>query len=500
MSKLFLAVLAAAALVGCRDGNAPIAPEGRINPAAAPAAAQRIAGQYIVRFTQDVTDAPGLARRLVAAHGGDLHYTYSHTIKGFAATLNDRAVAALQQNPHVAYVEADQLVHVNGTESPTPSWGLDRVDQRSGLDDSYTFDTDATNVVAYIIDTGIRLDHVDFGGRAVTGIDEVTNGGDASDCNGHGTHVSGTVGGSTYGIAKGVTLVAVRVLNCRGSGSTSGVIAGIDFVTADHQPGGSRAGRPAVANMSLGGGFSQSLNDAVAASVAAGVVFAVAAGNESTDACTESPSSAPSAITVGASDINDRFASFSNFGTCVDILAPGVSITSDWKTSTTATNTISGTSMATPHVTGAAALYLAGHTTASPAAVASALDAAASCGKITGVPSATANKLLFTRTAQAADPDCGAGGGGGGGGGTGGTLSLSANYSCSGFTCHFDASASAGATSYLWDFGDGATANTAIADHTYGGRGTFNVSITISDGSATSSASTTVRCNNRGCH
>ncbi|HET7585205.1 MAG TPA: S8 family serine peptidase [Gemmatimonadaceae bacterium] len=495
MSRLAVTALAALVVVGCREGTAPVDREAPVTAAAAlPAAAQSIPGRYIVRFTRDVTDAPGLARQLITTHGGQMHFTYSHAIKGFAATLSDQAVNALRHNPHVAYVEPDQEMHAIAVQSPTPSWGLDRVDQRTGLNNAYSFATTASNVIAYIIDTGIRLDHVDFGGRAVTGVDEVTAGGNANDCNGHGTHVSGTVGGNSFGIAKGVTLVAVRVLGCNGSGSLSGVIAGIDFVTSDHSAGGSRAGRPAVANMSLGGGFSQSLNDAVAASVAAGVVYAVAAGNESTDACTESPSSTPSAITVGASDINDRFASFSNFGSCVDVLAPGVGITSDWATSSTATNTISGTSMATPHVTGAAALYLSGHTGATPSAVANALVASASCGHVTGVPQGTPNKLLFTLTADPADPACNGGGGGGGQ-----ALALSGTYSCSGFLCHFDASATTGATSFLWTFGDGASATTAIADHQYRSRGTFTVRLTVANATSSQSATATIRCSRNGC-
>jgi subtilisin family serine protease len=227
-------------------------------------------------------------------------------------------------------------------------------------------------VIAYVIDTGIQFSHVDFGGRAVSGYDAV-DGGTADDCNGHGTHVAGTVGGSTYGVAKEVRLVAVRVLDCGGSGSISGVIAGIDWVTANHQ-----AGRPAVANMSLSGRVSTALDNAVARSIEDGITYAVAAANGDVagvpqDACASSPARVAAAMTVGASDRTDAPASFSNYGPCVDLFAPGVGITSDWYTSTTATNTISGTSMATPHVTGVAALYLQTEPGASPATVSSAI-------------------------------------------------------------------------------------------------------------------------------
>src|SRR5207247_2161170 len=233
------------------------------------------------------------------------------------------------------------------------------------------------------IDTGIRKTHVDFGGRAITGVDEITPGGTAVDCNGHGTHVSGTVGGATYGIAKEVTLVAVRVLDCSGSGTADQGIAGVDWVTGDHL-----AGQPASANMSLGGGFDEALNNAVENSIADGVTYAIAAGNSSFDACFFSPSSAPDALTVAASASNDARASFSNYGSCVDLYGPGVSITSDWNSSDDATNTISGTSMAAPHVAGAAALYLQGHLSALPAEVGQAIKSAATPNKITGNPAA----------------------------------------------------------------------------------------------------------------
>jgi subtilisin family serine protease len=291
-------------------------------------------------------------------------------------------------------VEEDGVVTADTTQSGA-TWGLDRIDQRAlPLSGTYTYPTTASAVHAYIIDTGIRFSHSEFGGRATSGFDAV-DGGSADDCNGHGTHVSGTVGGATYGVAKNVHLVAVRVLDCNGSGSTSGVIAGIDWVTADHAPGA-----PAVANMSLGGGRSRALDDAVRNSIADGVSYAIAAGNGNIfglakDACRTSPARVPEAMTVSATNNLDTKAPWANFGKCVDWFAPGVAITSAWNTGDTANNTISGTSMATPHTTGVAALYLQLHPGATPAQVRDALFAGTSKGVV--INSRTANNhLLFS--------------------------------------------------------------------------------------------------------
>jgi subtilisin family serine protease len=368
-----------------------------LQPRAEAQATNSVAGRYIVVFAPSVADPGAETDALLRAHGGTLHYRYSHALRGFAASMSDAAVDALRHNPRVASVTPDGVVQISdsGTQSPVPSWGLDRIDQRTlPLSGSYAYTTGAS-LKAYIIDTGIRTSHADFGERAIDGYDAVDGTLPAADCNGHGTHVAGTVGGNSYGVAKNVTLVAVRVLNCQGSGTYSGVIAGIDWVTGDHQPG-----VPAVANMSLGGGAYDPVDQAVANSIADGVTYAIAAGNSNANACNYSPARTPAALTVGATTSSDAEASYSNYGACVDILAPGSSITSAWSTSDTATNTISGTSMATPHVAGAAALYLEANPGASPAAVASALVSAATSNVITlysaSASAGTPNKLLYT--------------------------------------------------------------------------------------------------------
>ena len=346
-----------------------------------------------------VLDANANASDVAAQHarryGAEISYVYTNALKGYAAVLPAGAVEGIARSPQVAWVELDGVATADATQT-SPPWGLDRIDQRSRpVSGTYTYSNTGAGVKAYIIDTGIRLTHNEFGGRAITGFDAITSGGTASDCNGHGTHVSGTVGGSTYGVAKSVTLVAVRVLDCGGSGSWSQVIAGIDWVTGNHA-----AGQPAVANMSLGGSGNSSVDAAVSNMIADGVATAVAAGNgnqggRQQDACRYSPARVSAAMTIGATDSTDRKATWSNYGNCVDWFAPGVSILSSWSTSNTATNTISGTSMATPHTTGVAALYLQSNSGASPAAVRDALYANTTKGVVTSSSTAN-NHLLFT--------------------------------------------------------------------------------------------------------
>jgi len=364
-----------------------------------------IAGQYIVVYKDSADVLPSLQALQAALESGvslqsqtaelqtlglagvRLQRVYTAALKGLAASLSDAQVSALRADPRVAYLEADQVMEASTTQN-NATWGLDRIDRRNlPLNGTYTYTATGAGVNAYIIDTGIRTSHSDFGGRARVGYDAI--GGNGQDCNGHGTHVAGTVGGSTYGVAKGVTLYAVRVLDCSGSGSTSGVIAGVDWVTRNHV-------KPAVANMSLGGGASTALDTAVNNSISAGVTYAIAAGNSNRDACKYSPARVSAAITVGATTSSDVRASYSNYGSCVDLFAPGSSITSDWYTSDTATNTISGTSMATPHVAGVAALYLQGNPGASPAAVQNALVSNATAGVLSSVGRNSPNLLLFT--------------------------------------------------------------------------------------------------------
>lgn len=356
---------------------------------------------YIVTLTPAAA-SPQAVSALTQALGGRIGFVYQHALKGFSVTLPTAALPALRLLPGVASVTPDRVLHIDATQTPTPSYGLDRIDQRNlPLNNTFTTTATGAGVTAYIIDTGILYNHSDFGGRAVKGFDAVTAGGDAVDCNGHGTHVSGTVGGTKYGVAKAVKLVGVRVLNCSGSGATSGVVAGIDWVTGNHQ-----AGVPAVANMSLGGGADPALDAAVNGAIKDGITFGVAAGNDgniatdllgSSDACNSSPARVPDALTVAATDQSDARASYSNRGPCVDIWAPGTGITSDWYTSPVATNTISGTSMATPHVVGVAALYLSRVGNQSPAQVAAALIATSTAGKVTNAGSGTPNRLLFTQ-------------------------------------------------------------------------------------------------------
>ena len=354
--------------------------------------ADAIPGRYIIVFRpgsvgHEVSEAANASARL----GGKVHYTYGDALQGFAASLPEAALQGLRHNPNVDFIEVDQAVSI-GIEAvqSVSTWNLDRIDQHVlPLDGFYGYTSTGNGVTAYIIDTGIFTGHTEFTGRASFGYDAVGDGRNGSDCNGHGTHVAATVGGFNYGVAKDVSLVAVRVLDCKGSGTISGVIAGVDWVTG-------QTFTPAVANMSLGGGASTALDNAVKASIGSGVTYAIAAGNSNRDACRFSPARVPAAITVGATTSTDARASYSNYGACLDLFAPGSSVTSAWYTGDTATNTISGTSMATPNVTGVAALYLQTNPEASPAGVAAALTGTATSGVVKNAGRNSPNRLLFT--------------------------------------------------------------------------------------------------------
>ncbi len=386
-----LAVALFATALGVTAVPSATAAEGEILGAGAPGA---IEGSYLV-----VLKSATGKQTVVDRHRARVTHNFSRVLTGFAAKMSEADARRAAADPRVAYVEQDRVVRTTGTQTNPPSWGLDRIDQRGlPLNNSYTYPNEGAGVTAYIIDTGIRTTHSDFGGRASWGTNTVGDGNN-TDCNGHGTHVAGTVGGTAHGVAKRVNLVAVKVLNCQGSGTLAGVAAGVDWVTAN-------ARKPAVANMSLGAsGTNATLETAVRNSIASGVVYALASGNSNSNACNFTPARTPEAITVNASTNTDARASFSNYGTCSDIFAPGQNITAPWHTSDTATNTISGTSMASPHVAGAAALYLAANPSATPAQVQTAMKDGATKNAVSNPGSGSPNNLLFVGEGTDPDPD-----------------------------------------------------------------------------------------------
>ncbi|KPL30403.1 peptidase S8 [Streptomyces anulatus] len=382
-TTLALAVGAGAAL----PAQAAPTPEGRVLHAGAAGA---IPGSYIVTLkeTAGFRASAAQGKKLIAGYGGRIERTYTSALKGYAAQLGSTEAKRLAADPAVASVEQNQKVHSTATQTNAP-WGLDRIDQPNlPLNGTFTYpDSAGVDTTVYVLDTGVRITHQDIVGRASNGYDFVDNDNVAQDGNGHGTHVATTAAGTVYGVAKKAKIVAVRVLNNSGSGTTAGVIAGVDWITANHVAS-------SVANVSLGGGPSTTLDNAVRRSIASGVTYSIAAGNSNAPASGFSPARVETALTVGATTRTDARATYSNHGPLVDLFAPGSDITAGWATSDTATYTGNGTSFAAPHVAGAAAVYLTNHPGASPAAVGTALVNGATSNVLTGIGTGSPNKLL----------------------------------------------------------------------------------------------------------
>ncbi|HEX6534861.1 MAG TPA: S8 family serine peptidase [Gemmatimonadaceae bacterium] len=470
MKRLFALALGALALAGCRDATGPESHHpAQDDPSATSATGREVRpDHYIVVLKRDVADPTAAASRLMWNRRDAIEHTYEYAMKGFAARLTSEQLAQLRKDPAVDRIEPDLIVHAQSTTETSADWGLDRIDQHSlPLNGSYVYSGTGAGVSIYILDTGIRMSHVDFGGRAKLGYDAF--GGTGSDCNGHGTHVAGEAAGTKYGVAKGATIYSVRVLGCDGSAALSSIIAGIDWVTAHHHS-------PAVANMSLGSGIAPLLDSTVKKSVNSGVVYTVAAGNSGSDACLMSPQRVSSVITVGAIDQSDTRPSWSNYGSCVDLFAPGSYIMGPDYYSNTSTASMNGTSMAAPFVAGIAALYLQQHPSASPSQVQTAIKSYATSGRLKNL-AGSANLLAYsgfltssTSTSTSTSSS--------------GTLTASFTYSCSGKTCTFDASGSTipnGVLAYSWYFGDGYQAGSVHPTHDFASNGTYSVKLVVVD-------------------
>ena len=351
-----------------------------------------IKNQYIVILNKDAGPSKDFAQNIAKQHAGKVLQSYDTVLKGFAIYLPDTAgtafIEAMKKNPQVLSVESDTIVNIDATTQSNPDWGLDRIDQKAlPLNSAYSYLQTGSGTTAYIVDTGILSSHQEFSGRVLSGYTAISDGNGTTDCNGHGTHVAGTVAGTTYGVAKNVNLVPIRILGCDGSGASSNVIAGLDWILKNGK-------KPAVVNMSLGGATSSSLDSAVENLYNNGYVMVVAAGNSNTDACTSSPARVSKAITVAATDNTDTRASYSNYGSCVDIFAPGSQINSSWIGSNTATKILNGTSMATPHVAGVVAEMLQSTPTAAPQTISTNLLNQASSNVVKN-PSGSPNRLLY---------------------------------------------------------------------------------------------------------
>ncbi|RSO33161.1 S8 family peptidase [Acinetobacter lactucae] len=351
-----------------------------------------IKNQYIVILNKDIGLSNDFAQNIAKQHGGKVLQSYDTVLKGFAVYLPEAAgtafVEAMKKNPNVLSVENDTVMKIDATTQSNPDWGLDRIDQKTlPLNSAYSYLQTGSDTTAYIVDTGILSTHQQFSGRVLSGYTAISDGNGTTDCNGHGTHVAGTVGGSTYGVAKNVSLVPIRILGCDGSGASSNVIAGLDWILKNGK-------KPAVVNMSLGGGASTSLDSAVENLFNNGYVMVVAAGNSNTDACSSSPARVSKAITVAATDNTDTRASYSNYGSCVDIFAPGSQINSSWIGSNTATKVLNGTSMATPHAAGVVAQMLQSTPSATPQTISTNLLNQASSNVVKN-PSGSPNRLLY---------------------------------------------------------------------------------------------------------
>lgn len=493
-----LVAFALLALVACRD-TAPSGPQGGGAPASRQAAAERgpQGERWVVRFRDGVADAPGLARALTGQHGGRVTASYQHALKGFAGALPEAAVRALRADPNVLSVEPDQRLARMGVQL-SPPWGLDRIGQRAlPLNGSYSYGADGAGVTVYVLDGTFNRTHADLGGRLSAPAEADFVGGPAClavDDDGHGTHVAATIGGATYGVAKKATLVGVRVMDCGGGGYVSGVIAGVDWVTGRHA-----AGSPAVANMSMGtdaGEGTLALEEAIRRSIADGVTYTIAAGNgdffgNALDACWFSPARVSQAITVSATIRTDAKSSFANFGSCVDVFAPGTDVKSAWTGGSGATRVMSGTSMAAPHVAGAAALYLQRHRSASPAQVWTALRDSATKGVLRSVGTGSPNRLLFAgvvgTSAEPADAP----------------PVPRITYRCTGRSCAFDGTTSTddtGIVAYGWAFTTGGTGQGPTITRTLPANTAPQVILTVTDRSGQRRSTVrTLTCSSTAC-